>query len=240
MKIELKEFQEEAVAELLNRVRQAKREAREGDAQAVILASPTGSGKTVIMTKLMEDILSGTDKIEAEPDAVFLWLSDQPELNEQSRKKIADTSSRFRVHELVIVDTDFDQKTFDGGRVYFLNTQKLGKDKNLVTKGDNRDYTIWETIKNTEKAVGDRFYLVIDEAHRGMNRTAREENQAKTIVQKFVLGSVPDAVTPIKLILGVSATPERFKRLLDDTRATYGRMARRLTSVPKMCAVPGY
>lgn len=231
MKLELKEFQVDAVAELRKQVRKAKREAREGDAQAVILASPTGSGKTVITTKLMEEILTGTDEIPAEPDAVFLWLSDQPELNEQSRKKIVGTSTRFREHELVIVDTDFDRKQFEGGRVYFLNTQKLGKDKNLVTKGDKRQFTIWETIENTEKELGDKFYLVIDEAHRGMNRTTREENQTQTIVQKFVLGE-PGVIEPIKLILGVSATPDRFKKLLEDTEAAFGRTARPVTIRP--------
>jgi type III restriction enzyme len=93
MEIALKEFQEEALAELLRRIRQAKCEVREGDTQAVILASPTGSGKTVITTALMESILDGTGEIGAEPNAVFVWLSDQPELNEQSRKKIAATAT---------------------------------------------------------------------------------------------------------------------------------------------------
>ncbi len=224
MKLELKGFQEDAVVRLREELNWAKKGARErGKPQAVVLASPTGSGKTVITTQLIEDILNGTDEIPAEPEAVFLWLSDQPELNEQSRKKISATSSRLQGHELVIVDADFDRKTFEGGRIYFLNTQKLGKEKNLVTKGDKRTYTIWETIGNTEIELGDKFYLIIDEAHRGMNRSAQDEKQTKTIVQKFVLGE-PDVIEPIKLILGVSATPERFNKLLEDTKNTYGRI----------------
>lgn len=230
MRLELRDFQQNATAELRKRIKQAKREAREGDAQAVILASPTGSGKTVITTQLIEDILNGTDEIPAEPDAVFLWLSDQPELNEQSRKKIASSSSRLHDHELVIVDPHFDRKTFEGGKVYFLNTQKLGKDKSLVNKGDKRLYTIWETIQNTEKDIGDRFYLIIDEAHRGMNRSRQEETQNRTIVQKFLVGE-KDVIEPIKLILGVSATPERFKKFLAETEATFGRTPR-LVSIP--------
>jgi type III restriction enzyme len=109
--------------------------------------------------------------------------------------------------------------------VYFLNIQKLGKDKNLVTKGDDRHYTIWETIINTEKQLGDRFYLIIDEAHRGMNHTPHEENARKTIVQKFVLGE-PDIIPPINLILGISATPQRFQRLLQDTQRHCNRTLR--------------
>jgi type III restriction enzyme len=219
MNIELKEFQDDAVVDLLKRVRQAKREAREGDAQAVILSSPTGSGKTVIITKLLEEILGGTDEMPPEPDAVFLWVSDQPELNEQSRNKIAAIGSHFRPHELVIVGTDFDAPVFEGGRVYFLNIQKLGKEKSLVTKGDKRQYTIWETITNTEATLADRFYVIIDEAHRGMNRTSTDERQATTIIQKFVLGEL-GVLDPVKLIIGISATPERFKRLLENTPRT--------------------
>ncbi len=231
MNLELREFQQMAVAKLREEASWAKREARErGKAQAVVLASPTGSGKTIITTQLIEDVLNGTDEIPAEPDAVFLWLSDQPELNEQSRKKIAASSSRLRDHDLVIVSSAFDRKTFEGGKVYFLNTQKLGKDKNLVSKGDKRQFTIWETIQNTELEIGDRFYLIIDEAHRGMNRTRQEESQNRTIVQKFVIGET-GVIEPIKLILGVSATPERFKKFLAETEATHGRTPR-LVSIP--------
>jgi 8-oxo-dGTP pyrophosphatase MutT (NUDIX family) len=40
-----------------------------------------------------------------------------------------------------------------GAIQYFINTQKLGKDKLLTSgRGDKRTYTIWETISNTAKA----------------------------------------------------------------------------------------
>lgn len=218
MKLELKDFQEVAVDDLLRRLRPAKREAQdEGTHQAVILAAPTGSGKTVITAALIEEILTGSDRIAAEPDAVFLWLSDQPVLNEQSKKRIASASSKLGNHDLVIVDSDFDRETFAGGKLYFLNTQKLGKDKLLTSgKGDKRQYTIWETISNTAKAKADRFYLIIDEAHRGTKRpTTRDENERLTVMQKFVKGSAGE-IPPIDLILGVSATPQRFAALIDN------------------------
>ena len=169
MKIELKDFQDDAVEQLIKKLNPAKREVAEGgDHQAVILAAPTGSGKTVITAALIEEILTGSDRFTAEPDAVFLWLSDQPVLNEQSKKRIASASTKLGNSDLVIVDTDFDREMFAGGKVYFINTQKLGKDKLLTSgRGDKRTHTIWETISNTAKAKADRFYLIIDEAHRG-------------------------------------------------------------------------
>ena len=133
MKLELKDFQEDAVEQLIKKLNPAKREVAEGgDRQAVILAAPTGSGKTVITAALIEEILNGSDRFNAEPDAVFLWLSDQPVLNEQSRKRIASASTKLGPSDLVIVDSDFDRETFAGGKLYFINTQKLGKDKLLT------------------------------------------------------------------------------------------------------------
>lgn len=49
MKIELKEFQELAVQDLFGKVKKASRDAADGELQAVILSSPTGSGKTITL-----------------------------------------------------------------------------------------------------------------------------------------------------------------------------------------------
>ncbi len=216
MKLELKDFQEDAVEQLIKKLNPAKREVAEGgDRQAVILAAPTGSGKTVITAALIEEILNGSDRFDAEPDAVFLWLSDQPVLNEQSKKRIASASTKLGNGDLVIVDADFDRETFAGGKLYFINTQKLGKDKLLTSgRGDKRTYTIWDTIANTAKTKGDRFYLIIDEAHRGTKVSRNDEANRLTVMQKFVKGSEGE-IPPIDLILGVSATPQRFQQLID-------------------------
>ena len=56
----------------------------------------------------------------------------------------------------------------------------------MVTTGA---HTIWETISNTVALRPSSFYLVLDEAHRGMKESARSRTQAETIVQKFIKGS---------------------------------------------------
>lgn len=216
MKLELKDFQEVAVDQLFEKLDLANYDAHKNrKRQAIILAAPTGSGKTVITAAFIEEILTGSDRIVAQPDAVFLWLSDQPVLNEQSKKRIASASSMLGNNDLVIVDSDFDRETFAGGKLYFLNTQKLGKDKLLTSgKGDKRNFTIWETINNTAKAKADRFYLIIDEAHRGTKISRNDEANRLTVMQKFVKGS-DNEIPAIDLILGVSATPQRFAALID-------------------------
>jgi type III restriction enzyme len=218
MKVTLFDFQEEALADLHKRLTQARAFASVDDPHAISFSAPTGSGKTIVMTALFEDILYGSPDLEAQPDAVILWISDMPELNEQTRLKIESKSDRIRVRQLVKVDSIFDAEQLLGGSIYFMNTQKLGTDKLLTRKGDQRQYAIWETLTNTAQAIPDRFYVVIDEAHRGM-RTGKAAASAQTIMQKFLLGSAEDGLCRMPMVLGLSATPKRFEDLLSASTA---------------------
>ncbi|WP_249704714.1 DEAD/DEAH box helicase [Bacillus zhangzhouensis] len=234
MNIPLIDFQEEAVEDILTELSHAKKEIQAGGvSQAVVLSSPTGSGKTVMTTKVMEDVFQGTDEITNDKNAVFLWLSDSPELNEQSKKKVLATSDKIRVNDVVVINNDFDQEKFDEGKLYFINIQKLGKDKLLGSKGDKRTFTIWQTIENTQMKMPDKFYLIIDEAHRGMNRSKDDQNLSESIVQKFLLGDKARGLSPVKLVLGISATPSRFRNLLNQTAGTYRRLQRDINISPE-------
>jgi len=212
MKLILKDFQEEVVDRLVTQLRRASAEASE-TLQVAMLTSPTGSGKTVIMTAAIEQLLEGNTQHPPDKKATFLWITDQPELNEQTRQKMLKVSSRLGPAELRVIDSSFDAETLKPGQIYFLNTQKLGKDKLLISRGDKRDFTIWQTVRNTVRERGPHLYVIIDEAHRGMGLTAAAQREANTIVQKFILGS-PGEIPPIPIIIGITATPERFKTLL--------------------------
>lgn len=61
------------------------------------------------------------------------------------------------------------------------------------------------------------FVLIIDEAHRGAS--ANDRNRTP-IMQKFVVGSEADGLPPVPLVLGMSATPQRFTALLGNTNRT--------------------
>jgi type III restriction enzyme len=189
--------------------------------QAITLSAPTASGKTVMMTALIERVLFGKGGLEEfddpdfaiEPDAIFLWLSDSPQLNQQSLEKMSIAGSPELVGRLQPVEATFDEDFFKPGNVYFLNSQKLSVAGLLTKKGNYRQYSIWETINDTIRRQKSRFYIIIDEAHRGMRRTKNEQTEATTIVQKFIFGS-PGELLPAPIVIGVSATPERFDALL--------------------------
>jgi type III restriction enzyme len=218
MKLVLKEFQEEAVARLVRHLRSAARDSRSGDRQAVCLSSTTGSGKTVMLTRAIELVLEGDEGHGPMSDATFLWITDQPELNEQTRKKMLKTSSVLDAEHLVVIDASFDHEVLPHGAVHFLNIQKLGKDKGLVSQGDKRTYSIWDIVKNTAEARPGKFFVIIDEAHRGMGEE-KGQAEAATIIQKFIKGSAGE-MPPVPVVVGISATPERFNRLIVGTGRT--------------------
>lgn len=220
---ELFSFQKIAVNDLRKNVAMALNNYRSYRVPQVIsLQAPTGSGKTIIMASLIEEIYMGTETYVEQPDAIFVWLSDSPQLNEQSKQKIEQKADRIRFDQcIVITDESFDQETLDDGHVYFLNTQKLGKGANLSYHSDGRDYTIWETIENTIREKYDRLYFIIDEAHRGMQ--GRAAGTATTIMQRFIKGSKEFNLSPMPVVIGMSATAERFNALIGTTTSTLNK-----------------
>jgi type III restriction enzyme len=228
VKLVLKDFQDAAVVDFVQKLRRAARDAKDDELQSVALSAPTGSGKTVMAAAAMEVLLQGDDRHGPDTEATFLWITDQPELNEQTRRKMVETSSALKSSNVVVVDPSFDQETFTPGNLYFLNIQKLGKGTHLVTPGDSRTFTLWDTVTNTVNARPGSFYVFIDEAHRGMAESAAKQKEATSIIQKFIKGS-PGEIPEIPLIAGISATPERFNTLIQGT----GRTARSVDVSPE-------
>ena len=187
--------------------------------QVVSLQAPTGSGKTIIMAALIEEILFGNENYAEQPEAIFVWLSDSPQLNEQSKQKIEQKADKIRLDQCVVIaDESFDQEYLTEGHIYFLNTQKLGKGGNLGSHSDTRQFTIWETIENTAREMSDRLYFIIDEAHRGMQ--GRAAGTATTIMQRFIMGSKEHGLSPDPVVIGMSATAARFTALVGETTST--------------------
>ena len=216
MKTELFPFQKRAVADLRLKTALALNNYRTFHIPQVIsLQAPTGSGKTIIMASLIEEIYYGSEQFTEQPEAIFVWLSDSPALNEQSRKKIDLKADKIRFSQCVTIeDESFDMEMLEDGHIYFLNTQKLSKAGNLGRHSDTRQYTIWETLANTARDKAGRLYFIIDEAHRGMQ--GREAGKATSIMQRFLKGSKDHQLPPMPVVIGVSATAARFNKLIGE------------------------
>lgn len=240
MKFTLKDYQDEAVGDVLDRLRKARKRWHEEDEKnAFSLTATTGAGKTVMAAAVFEALFFGNDdhEFEADPGAVVIWFSDDPSLNEQSKWRLHQASDKLTVSDLVTVENTFSREKFEPGKVYFLNTQKLGK-KSLLVRGhdpddegleknasgerlmpDLRSHTIWDTIQNTIEDPELTLYLVLDEAHRGMRDGGNSGERGRpTIVRQLINGT--GTVPGIPIVWGISATVQRFN---DAVKGMMGR-----------------
>ncbi len=234
MKFTLKDYQDEAVRDVLYHLGKARKRWHEDhESHAFSLTAATGAGKTVMAAAVFEALFHGDDNYEfnSDPGAVVIWFSDDPSLNEQTRFRLIESSDRLRHTELVVVENSFNRERFETGKVYFLNTQKLSK-KSLLVRGfegdedgqifpemrpDLRAFTIWDTIRNTIEDPALTLYLVLDEAHRGMGDSGPAmENEKTTIVKRLINGE--KGVPAIPVAWGISATVERFNKAMEVAR----------------------
>lgn len=231
MRYTLKDYQAEAVRDVLRNLERARDSYRRyGALSQFSLTATTGAGKTVMAAAVIESLFFGNDEFDftRDPGAVVLWFSDDPALNEQSRARIQTAASELD-HRLRVVSTTFSEPTFQPGNVYFLNTQKLSKNSRLVKgapeikegdvipglepRPDEVQSSIYDTITNTIANKDLTLYLVLDEAHRGMGTRARERI---TIVQRLINGQGNVPAMPV--VFGISATVERFEAAMKDAK----------------------
>jgi len=222
MKVQLFPFQQTALAKMRKQAHQALslyNTDTDRPPQIISFTAPTGAGKTIIMSGLLENIYFGGGILPAHPGAVTVWLSDDPNLNEQSKEKIETRADKFTPGQCVTISEDsFDCELLEDGKIYFLNTQKLSKTGKLTKHSDNRQYTIWETLQNTILEKSDRLYFIIDEAHRGAKPS--ESGKATSIMQKFIFGDESVGLSPMPLVIWMSATIERFNSLIGNSNST--------------------
>jgi superfamily II DNA or RNA helicase len=208
----LKGYQLAATKEITRALRRAGKDYDEdpNDLWSVALSAPTGAGKTVIASAVIETLFDGSDNFGADPLATVLWVTDDPALNVQTKRNMNQASSTLGPSRLIPINSSFDQELFQPRRVYFLNIQKLARSNPLSRSNvDGRDYSLWETISNTIRSNGAHFYVVIDEAHRGM----KVESDRPTIVSRIINGQ-PGINLPAPIVWGISATPERFNQAI--------------------------
>lgn len=214
-------YQDKAVNDTMQRLDEAR---QSDDPTAFILSSLTSSGKTIIATSVMENLIFGSKDYARDNTATILWLSYNLSDNKQSQRLITQTSEKL-APRLVNITSDFDEHTFKTGHIYFLNTQKIGKGTLLTGEGFRANrmsdtgelrHTIWDTIRNTIASPNHTLYLVVDEAHRGSGQYPYNKT---SIVHRLIEGHTPrgqeEPVPPMPIVMGMSALPGKFKTMLE-------------------------
>ena len=178
--INLFDFQEKAVIKLLDIVTDSRSK------QTVIVKSPTGSGKTIILIDFIEEYLTKINSRTA-----FIWLCPgKGDLEEQSRQKMR----KFAPHRYTQNLFDALQKGFGVGSTTFINWELVTKSGNTAIRDGERK-NLYDRIAEAHRA-GTEFIVIIDEEH--SNNTAK----AKRTIDAF----------SAKNIIRVSATAVENKR----------------------------
>ncbi len=224
MRVELKDFQADAVYALLGRLEQmrAMYRALSESRTSICLAAPTGSGKTVMCSAVIEALFFGSDELGVLPDehAVVIWLSDSPSLNDQTRSRFVDASDRLAQwvgdeRHLETVTNNFcaSHEELERRHVYFLSKDLLGRN-GLLNKGGelNAGRVFWDVLDRTIKDPERNVYVFIDEAHRGLGANNSGRDSSKTIYANLIDGL--DGRSSVPMVVGVSATPQRFEQAM--------------------------
>lgn len=132
------------------------------DYQKLILQSPTGSGKTVLVSKFIDDYL------DENPDTVFFWLCPGAgSLQDQSRSIFETFVTGINTGNVYDFITDYTPT----GSVYFVNWDKITKSTNVVLRDDGEDKNLIEKIIECRCKSID-FFMIVDEEH--LNKQAAE------------------------------------------------------------------
>ena len=238
MKFKLKDYQHDAVVQVIDNLSRARRmyhNSTQPQETSFALTATTGAGKTVMAAAAIEALFYGDDELDfdADPGAVVIWFSDDPNLNDQTRIRLMQASDKLTYDRLVTIKPPFSVPLLQPRTVYFLNTQRLSR-TSLLTRGidslrdddamiapDDLAYNIWQTLQNTINDDGLTVYLVLDEAHRGFN--TRTSSDKSTIVRSLVNGEKTNL--PIPVVWGISATVDRFTDAMKDAEALRDRIA---------------
>lgn len=171
--MELKRFQIEAINKLFDACENER-------ISHIVVKSPTGSGKTIMLTRFIKDFCRAHNKI------VFIWLTPgNGNLEEQSKKKMDDYIAESHTKLLGDILTG----GFEEGDACFVNWELLTKKDNVALRDSERD-NFEDKVKKAH-AAGLRFFVVIDESHQN------DTNKSKVIL---------DILKP-KKIIRASATP---------------------------------
>lgn len=217
MKFTLEKYQIAAVDGVLANLSKARRGyAEDGEKTAVGLTAPTGAGKTVIATAVLEGIFLGTPSHEPNPEATVLWLTDDRSLNAQTIGKILQASGgRIDANRIRFL-WDLDERTLEPGYIYFVHIQALQKNSTLHavradgTPNDKRTNGAWDMIANTVRDRGDDFLVIWDEAHRGSGTTKTDRLSIAGTIVNGGLTNIGTRQPAAPVVLGISATPDRF------------------------------
>lgn len=206
--MQLKTFQVKAIEKLIESFYKLWNTQNHG--LPITFKSPTGSGKTIMLSELLKRI-SGDVRFES--DLCFVWIS-KGELSDQSKRKFT------KYYNLGLNDTnlmdlsDLSVKEIGSKDILFLNWEKVvskNKENRKVRKTGEANTTFDKFIENT---INKRYIVaIVDESHLNLSSNLSQE--------------IIKLLNP-RIIFNVSATPKNIPSAEDcsENKAAFVKVSR--------------
>ena len=174
-----------------------------GSRKKLVFKAPTGSGKTVMASRMLEEMTSRLADVGRE--VAIIWIAPN-RLHQQSYMKMKNYFTETRVLRPMMYD-ELDLSA-DGcimpGEVFFVNWESINKDKNIMVRETEHSASIYDIARRTQEELGWPIIVIVDEEHMFGGRAAKQsEKVLKHIGPKVEIRisatpiTVPDALVSI-------------------------------------------
>ena len=192
MNIDLKPYQEKAVDELVVTIKTLLE--KEGQKKVCVFRAPTGSGKTIMTAKFIEEII----KELSDDDLCFVWVSiGKGDLHLQSKRSLEEVFGGAPRVSLV-------EEEFTGGR------ERIVKNEVVVVN--------WEKLRSKDRETGDWKNILMKDGEkinfRDVMAKTREQRKIILIIDESHIGATAERTNELReeinadVILEMSATPK--------------------------------
>ena len=185
--IVLKDYQKRAIRELKQKIIDMLNQTE--DRQKLVFKAPTGSGKTVMTSALLDEL---TQELPISGECVYtrvawVWIAPN-KLHQQSYRSMRNYFSETRSLRPVMFDECDHLEGLQQGDVLFLNWESINKDNAVMIRDNEQNRTLFELLRRTRIQNDIPIVVVIDEEHMFGGRNAmKSEKVLKSINPKIEL-----------------------------------------------------